>query len=710
MAIHFEKDAQNIVTLTIDMENRSQNVLNDVFEKELATAVDKVAEDNTIAGVILTSGKKDFMAGGDLDALYALTDAKTVFDWGMSFKTILRKLETCGKSVVAALSGNTLGGGLEVALACHRRIAINNPKAKLGLPEVTLGLLPGGGGTQRLPRLIGIQNSLQYLLEGTQLNPEAALQAGFIHELATDKDDMMNKAKQWLLANPGAKQPWDEKKFKWPGGDNNHPAVAQMWMVAPAMLNKKTFGNYPAAQNILNCVQGGGSVDFDTGCRLEARYFANTVVSKEAKNIINSLWYQLNKIKKGESRPQGFAPSRVTKVGILGAGMMGAGIAYVSAYAGIEVVLKDVSKEASEKGKSYSAGLLEKRVAKGKMSAEQKDAILGRILATDQASDLKGCDLIIEAVFENRELKAKVTQEAEAQIAETAVFASNTSTLPITGLAERSSRPQNFIGLHFFSPVDKMALVEIIVGKQTSPETLARAFDYVLQINKTPIVVNDSRGFYTSRVFATYPMEGIALLLEGQHPRAIESAGLKAGMPVGPLALMDEVSLSLVLHIEGQTRKDMEASGKSYQAHPGMAVVERMVKEFGREGKKASKGFYDYPADGKKHLWPELQQHFKPAETELSQEEMITRMMFVQALETVRCYEEKVLTTAADANIGSIFGWGFAPFKGGTLQYINDFGVKEFVGKCEELTAKYGPRFTPPALLKKMAANGETFQ
>jgi len=442
---------------------------------------------------------------------------------------------------------------------------------------------------------------------------------------------------------------------------------------------------------------------------VESRYFANTATGQIAKNMINAFWYQLNAINKGKSRPEGFEKSHVKKVGILGAGLMGAGVAFVTANAGVEVVLKDISKELAQKGKQYSEKLLEKQANKGRITPEKKSEVLNRVLTTAKADDLKGCDLIVEAVFEDRELKANVTREAEAQIADTAIFASNTSTLPITGLAEQSARPHNFIGLHFFSPVDRMPLVEIIVGQKTSKETLARAFDFVQQIKKTPIVVNDSRGFYTSRVFATYPMEGMALLDEGQHPRAIESAGLQAGMPVGPLVLTDEISIALILHIIEQTQKDFAAEGKEYDAHPGENVVTKMVKTFNRPGKKDKKGFYEYPRDGEKYLWPELRRHFPPAGQELSQQEMMTRMMFIQAIEAARCLEENVVMSMADANIGSIFGWGFAPFKGGVLQYINDYGVKEFVGKAEELADKYGPRFKSPQILIKMAEKGARF-
>ncbi|HZP11125.1 MAG TPA: 3-hydroxyacyl-CoA dehydrogenase NAD-binding domain-containing protein [Nevskiaceae bacterium] len=707
-AVKFERDADGIVTLTLDMPGRSMNVLNDELSKPFVEAITKIEADQTIKGVIITSGKDAFLAGADLERIYAVTDPKVAFDMAEAFKAFVRKLELCGRPVVAALNGTALGGGLELALGCHYRIAINDPKIKFGQPEVKLGLLPGGGATQRIPRMIGMQNSMPILLEGKELRPEQAKATGLINELVANREELLAKAKAWCLANPKPVQPWDRKDFKFPGGDGKHPAMVQMLAIAPSIASAKSFGNYPAITNILSCVFEGSIVDFDTGSRIESRYFANLVVSQVAKNMIGTLFFQLNAMNKGKSRPEGFERSKVKKLGVLGAGMMGAGIAYVSAKVGMEVVLLDTTQEGAEKGKSYSAGLIDKDVKKGRMMPADKTIFLERIKATTSFADLAGCDLVIEAVFEDRAIKADVTKKTEAVIDAKSVFASNTSTLPITGLAEASSRPKNFIGLHFFSPVDKMPLVEIIKGKKTSPETLARGFDYVQQIKKTPIVVNDSRGFYTSRVFGTYVQEGGALLLEGQHPRSIEMAGLQAGMPVGPLALMDEVSLSLSLHILEQTRKDYEAAGKKLVEHPANALTEKMVKELDRPGKKAGKGFYDYPANGQKHLWPELTKHF-PLKEQLPQRELIDRMMFAQANESAKCFEEGVVESVADTNIGSIFGWGFAPFQGGTLQFINAYGVDKFVKRSKELAKKYGDRFKPAKILVKMAAEGKRF-
>jgi 3-hydroxyacyl-CoA dehydrogenase/enoyl-CoA hydratase/3-hydroxybutyryl-CoA epimerase len=707
-AVQFNKDADGIVTLTLDMPGRSMNVLNEELSAPLAEAIGKIEGDASIKGVIITSGKKEFLAGADIEKVFAMTKAEDAFELSEAFKGFLRRLEKCGRPVVAALNGTALGGGLELALGCHYRVAINDPKAKFGLPEVKLGLLPGGGGTQRLPRLIGIQASLPLMLEGKELKAEQAKNQGIINELATDKDDMLAKARAWIAANPKPVQPWDDKKFKWPGGDSKNPANVQMWAIAPSMASAKSYGNYPAVTNIMSCVFEGGITDFDTGCKVESRYFANCVVSQVSKNMIGTLWFQLNGINKGSSRPEGFERSTVKKLGILGAGMMGAGIAYVSAKVGIECVLLDTTQEAADRGKAYSAGLLDKDIKKGRQTPQGKEEFLARIKATTSYEDLKGADLIIEAVFEDRGIKADVTKKAEAQLAKTAVFASNTSTLPITGLAEASERPKNFIGLHFFSPVDKMPLVEIIVGKKTSKETLAKGFDFVQQIKKTPIVVNDSRGFYTSRCFATYPMEGLTLLAEGQHPRSIEVAGMQAGMPVGPLAVQDEVSLSLSMHIIEQTRKDYAAEGKTVEEHPGVAVIEKMCKQLDRPGKKAGKGFYDYPTGGQKTLWPGLAQAF-PLKEQLPQQEIIDRLLYAQANEAAKCHEEGVVETVADTNIGSIFGWGFAPFQGGALQFINAVGLEKFVKRSKELEKKYGARFKPAKILVKMAKEGKTF-
>jgi 3-hydroxyacyl-CoA dehydrogenase/enoyl-CoA hydratase/3-hydroxybutyryl-CoA epimerase len=704
---NYTKDNENIVTITMDMQGRSANVINEEFGKLWLEMIERLEKEKAeIAGVILTSAKSTFFAGADIDNLYKQTNAQEIFDMCESLKKQLRRLETLGKPVVAALNGTALGGGFEIALACHYRIALNNPKAIFGLPEVGLGLLPGGGGIIRLTRMIGLQPALPFLTEGKKLKVKDALSNGFINAIAETQEEMIAKAKEWIKTNPKAINPWDDKAFRFPGGDARNPKVASMIPIVPAMTKKKTYGNYPAVEAIINTAVEGSVVDFETATRIESRYFTSLAVGQVSKNMISAFWYNLNAINAGGSRPKGYDKYTTKKVGVLGAGMMGAGIAYVSAVAGMEVVLKDISIEAAEKGKAYSEGLLKKSVSKGKLTKEKAEAILNNIKATDKP-EFENCDLIIEAVFEDRTLKAKVTQEAENVMLSNGTFASNTSTLPITGLATASARPKQFIGLHFFSPVDKMPLVEIICGAETEDSTLAKAFDYVLQIKKTPIVVNDSRGFYTSRVFSTYVMEGIAMLGEGQHPKSIENAGMKAGMPVGPLALTDEVSMKLMDHIRKQTEKDLEAEGKTAPHHPGFAVCEQLLA-VNRAGKASGAGFYEYPQGGTKFLWPELTSMF-PQKTPLSQTEMVDRLLIVQALDTVRCLEEGVLRSVADANIGSIFGWGFSPFNGGTLQYINGMGLKKFIEKAKELEAKHGDRFSIPSLLQEKADNGELF-
>jgi len=708
MAINYEQDVDGIVTLTIDMPDRSANVLNDVFYDAYDQAFDKITANDTVTGVILISGKKLWVAGADIDSSFEGSDPQAFFDGCQTLKAGFRRMETLGKPVVAALNGTALGGGMELALACHHRIALDNDKIKFGFPEVGLGLLPGGGGVVRTPRLAGMQKGLEWLSQNKKYTPSQALADGMIDALAQDVDDLIAQAKAWIKENPNAKARWDAaKRYKIPGGGPTNPHIAQMLAVGPAMVRQETKGNYPAPVAIMSAMVEGCQVDFETASRIESRYFAQLASGQVSKNMINAFWTQLNQIKKGGSRPRNVPPQQTKKVGVLGSGMMGHGIAYVSALSGMDVVMTDATQDSADGGKEKIAAIMAKRVKRGRMSQAQMDGVLANINATADYGQLDGCDLIIEAVFENREVKAKVTQMAEAEMDPNGVFASNTSTLPITGLAEASGRPEKFIGIHFFSPVEKMQLVEIIVGEQTDDETLAKAFDYVLAIRKVPIVVNDSRGFYTSRVFGTWTNEAMALLAEGNHPHAIEMAGLQAGMPVGPLALLDELSLTLCEHVRDQTVADLAAEGKKYRTHPGEVVMEKML-ELDRPGRAGGAGFYDY--DGKeKSLWPQLTEIFMDGQPQQSQEEMVDRILFIQSIETARCLEEEVLRSVADANLGSIFGWGYAPFNGGTLQFINAYGVGKFVARAQALAAQHGERFAPPQLLIDMAEKGETF-
>ncbi|MCL6237170.1 3-hydroxyacyl-CoA dehydrogenase NAD-binding domain-containing protein [Acinetobacter sp. ANC 5033] len=706
-AIQFEKNADNIVILTLDSPNQSANTMNADFRTALAETVDKLQADENIAGIIFRSAKKTFFAGGDLDELIQATPehATEFFNMIEEMKAKLRYIETRGIPVVAALNGTALGGGWELALGCHYRIALNDAKAKFGLPEVTLGLLPGGGGIVRMVRLLGLQNAFPLLMEGKQIGVEKAKSLGLIQDTADNLEELMYKAIAWVKANPKSQQPYDVKGYKIPGGSPSTPAVAQMLAIAPAMLRDKTKGCYPAPEAIMSAAVEGAQVDVDTALTIESRYFTYLATGQISKNMIGTFWHGLNAIKSGASRPKDVAKWQATKVGILGAGMMGAGIAYATASKGIAVVLKDISEEAAEKGKAYSQKLLDKKVTQGRLSAEKRDQVLGLIHATADAAELQGCDLIIEAVFENVELKAKVTQEAEAYLADGGIFASNTSTLPISGLANASQDQAKFIGLHFFSPVDKMQLVEIIKGKNTSADTLAKAFDFVQQIGKTPIVVNDSRGFFTSRVFGTFVQEGLRLLAEGVHPARIEMAALKAGMPVGPLAIQDEVSLTLSEHVAAETRKALQAEGKDLPRSGADEVIQTMIHEFGRKGKAAGAGFYEYPEGGKKHLWDGLSKWQN--DNAISEQEMIDRFLFVQSLDTLRCLEEGVLQSTVDGNVSSIFGIGFAPWTGGALQFLNQYGLEKALLRANTLEAKYGERFKAPQLLKDKVAKAE---
>ncbi|PNU20494.1 3-hydroxyacyl-CoA dehydrogenase [Geothermobacter hydrogeniphilus] len=705
----YQKDGENIVTISMDLPGQPVNTINKAFMDGLEATLQRLERDE-VAGVILTSGKDSFLAGGDLKEISAISaDTLPAFAATLQrLKSCLRHLETLGKPVVAAINGTALGGGYELCLACHHRIALRDDKSRIGLPEVSLGLLPGGGGIVRLVRRLGLEKALPLLMEGTRLSPERALEAGLVEELAADRETLLSKARTWIRDNPSPRQPWDEKGCRIPGGTPAHPKVAQMLMAAPAMLRKKTRGLLPAPEAILAAASEGAQVDFAAAQRIESSYFLQLVLTPEAKNQI-SFFFQLNGITSGSSRPEGFAKTSVNRLGILGAGMMGAGIAYVAAKVGIEVVLLDRTRAQAEKGKAYSAQVLDRQLAKGRITREQKDALLERIQPTTEMSDFTGCDLLIEAVFEDQELKGKLTGEAEKNLAEGAFVASNTSTLPITELAQAVRQPENFIGLHFFSPVDKMPLVEIICGQKTSPQTLAKAFDFVQQLRKTPIVVNDSLGFFTSRVFSTFLDEGAALLEEGVDPLLIDNLARLAGMPVGPLTVMDEVSQQLLVKVRKANRKLLQDRGEVLEENATDRVLAVLTGSHGREGKAYNGGFYDYPQEGRKTIWAELYTLFRKPEVEISRRDIQDRILFRQVLEAVRCLEEGVLRSVADGNVGSIFGIGFPAHTGGQLQFINSCGLQRFVARARQLEQLYGERFAPPALLLEKAANHELF-
>jgi 3-hydroxyacyl-CoA dehydrogenase/enoyl-CoA hydratase/3-hydroxybutyryl-CoA epimerase len=712
--INWDKGADGIVVLTLDDPGRSANTMGSRYVSSMDSVLARLeAERDSVTGVIITSAKKTFLAGADLDELKAADpgDATSVFDAVQRAKGQLRRLETYGKPVVAAVNGTALGGGLELALACHHRVVADDARIELGFPEVSLGLLPGAGGVVRTVRLLGLATALmEVLLRGQRLRPAKALQLGLVHEVAP-REELLDRARAFIAANPTAAQPWDSKGYKVPGGALTSPAVAANLPAFPATLRKELKGApYLAPKAILAVAVEGLEVDVDTALTIESRWFVQLATSQIAKNMTKAFFFDLQAVN-NRPRPDGYQPRLVQKVAVLGAGMMGAAIAYVCARAGLEVVLKDVSTVDAERGKDYSRALVDKAVARGSMSTVDADAVLARITPTGDAADLHGAQVVIEAVFEDPALKHRVFGEVQDIVAPDALLASNTSTLPITMLADGVRRQEDFIGLHFFSPVDKMPLVEIIRGEKTADETVFRALDLVARLGKTPIVVNDSRGFFTSRVIGTFTTEGIAMLAEGVHPVSIEQASSQAGYPAPVLSLMDELTLTLPRKIRQEMMAAVQAAGGTWAPTPSDTVIDRMIDEFGRPGRSKGAGFYEY-ADGKRvGLWPGLVEHFARPEAAIPFTDMKERMLFAEALETVRCLDEGVLTTVADANIGSIFGIGFPGWTGGVLQYINQYdgGLPGFVARADGLRERYGERFAAPALLRDKAERGETF-
>jgi 3-hydroxyacyl-CoA dehydrogenase/enoyl-CoA hydratase/3-hydroxybutyryl-CoA epimerase len=716
--IRWDRDADGVVVLTMDDPNQGANTMNQAYLESMAATVDRLeAEKDAITGVVLTSGKSTFFAGGDLNDLKSAKpeDAEQVAELVRTIKSQLRRLEQLGKPVVAAINGAALGGGLEIALATHHRIAVDSPKVQLGFPEVQLGLLPGGGGVVRTVRMLGIVDALmQLLLQGQRLRPDKAKELGIVDELVTSEEELLGAAKAWIAANPEAVQPWDVKGYKIPGGTPSNPKLAANLPAFPANLRKQLKGaNYPAPHHIMAAAVEGAQVDFDTAIEIEGRYFVDLVVGQVSKNMIQAFFFDLQQVNGDRGRPADIAPFASRKVVVLGAGMMGAAIAYVCAKAGIEVVLKDVDQAAAERGKDYSVKLVEKGVSRGKTTQAKGDALLALITPTTDPAAAAGADLVIEAVFEDPAVKAQVFAEIEPYLAEGALLGSNTSTLPITQLSEGVSRPADFIGLHFFSPVDKMPLLEIIKGEATSDETLYRALDVAKQIRKTPIVVNDSRGFFTSRVIGTFINEGISMLVEGVPAPSIEQASSQAGYPAPVLQLSDELNLKLMRKIRVAAKAAGDAVGSGWDEHPSEIVIDRMLDEFSRPGKLEGVGFYEY-VDGKRAgLWKGLRDAFPPVAdpSSLSLRDLEERMLFIEAIETIKCVDEGVIPSVADANIGSIMGIGFPGWSGGVLQYVNGYegGVAGFVERARELVATYGDRFTPPASLVAKAEAGEIY-
>ncbi len=715
-------DGDGIALVTIDLPGQSMNVWNEALMREFNAFVEDFLSNDGMKGAVITSGKKSgFLAGADLRMLGGQTAStmKEAYENAFGLNATLRKLETGGhpakklqkgeaaaKPVACALNGLALGGGLELALACHYRVCADNPKIQLGLPEVQVGLLPGGGGTQRLPRLAGLQNAAMIATQGKPVDPNTAKAQGFVDEVVP-ADEIVAKAKEWVKANPKASQPWDRKGFKFPGGGGAmDPRAVQFFIGANAMGQKSTQHNYPAVQHILSCLYEGSIVPIDTGLKIESKYFTKLIASPQTKNMIRTLFINKQAAEKGEQRPKDVAPTELKKVGVLGAGMMGAGIAYVTAKGGMEVVLLDRELEYANKGKAYSEGIVSKGVAKGKVTKEKGEELLARITPTTDYNDLKDVDMIIEAVFEDPDIKADVIKKTEAVIGQDVIFASNTSTLPITGLAKHSERPDQFIGIHFFSPVDKMPLVEIIPGEKSGDRSLAAALDYVKMIRKTPIVVKDTRGFYTNRVVPPYLNEAMLMVKEGIKPALIENAAKSLGMPVGPLALVDETSLELGKRVMEATKKEL---GDDYKPTGVEDLLAVMVDKLGRLGRKSGGGFYDYPEGGKKSLWPGVGDYFPEADEQPSLEEAKDRILYAQLIPAAQCYAEGIVPDPQSADLGAIFGWGFAPWTGGPMSYIDGIaGIDEFVRKAESLAQKYGERFNPPAMFREMAEKNET--
>lgn len=704
--IDYETDADGIATLTWNVTDRPMNVLNAASTAAFDAAVRRAVDDPVVKGVIVTSARPEFVAGGDLDLIRGIRTAQESFAASGPVSATLRAIETSGKPFVAAINGTALGGGLEICLACHWRIVADNPRIQLGLPEVTLGLLPAAGGTQRLPRMIGIRSALPYLLEGRKVAPAAALAAGIVDEVVPP-DQLLRRARAWLLAEgaQAAVKPWDAKGFKFPGGTPQTPGPTQLFFGVGGNLLARTQGLYPAPEAILACVYDGCQVDIDTGLKIEQRQFARLAISAATRNMIRILFYAMGEANRLADRPRDVPVREYQRIAVLGAGMMGAGLAYVGAQAGLDVVLLDMSLEAAEKGKAYGAKIMDAQVAKGRLDPGKRDATLARVHTTTDYAQLAGCQLVIEAVFEDRVVKAEVMRRAEAAMDADAIFASNTSTLPITGLASASTRPERFVGLHFFSPVEKMPLVELIRGARTSEAAIAQALDFARTIRKTPIVVNDCPSFYANRAFAMYPYEAMTMLREGVNPALIENAGRLAGMPMPPLALIDEVSAELLYKAMQQARADQ---GEGYREQPQDHVLVTMVEQLGRLGRKVGQGFYDYPVDGDRQLWPGLAEIFPRAADQPAVDEVRARLMYAQSLEAARCVAEGIVSPR-DADVGSVLGWGFPAVLGGVLGQIDTVGVAAFVDACDRLARQHGERFAVPEALRRMAAEGGRF-
>ncbi len=711
----YEKDSDGIVLITMDMKG-PVNAANTDFEEGMKAILERLKTEVGLTGVVIASAKSTFFAGADIKQIinYGPGDEEDFFEFIENSKQLFRDLEKLPVPVVATINGAAMGGGFELCLGCNYRIAWNNKAVKIGLPEVGLGVLPGGGGIVRMVNLLGLQKALPYLLEGKPVGAEKAFDEGLVNELVATHEDLVPRAKAWILQNKdnedAAVQPWDRKRYKIPGGDINNPKIEQFLTVAPLALMKKTRGLIPAAERILETAVESLKLDFDAALKVESRNLTSLVVSPVAKNMINTFFFQMNQIKSGASRPEHIAHSKVEKVGIIGAGMMGQGIAFAAAKAGINVVLADMTIDAAEKGKAYSAKLLDKAIQRGRESESGKQVLLSLIKATADTTELAGCDFIIEAVFEDMDLKNGIARTNEGRLAPGGVWASNTSGLPITLLAEASSNPERFIGLHFFSPVDKMPAVEIVCGEKTSAETLAKAFDFVTQIRKTPIIANDGLGFFTTRTFFSQPCEATQMVAEGVHPVRVDAMGKAIGMPVGPLTMCDEVSLRLGLQAR-ETYLKMGLTQPEDDERPlGSELMSDLVKKYNRLGRyHGDGGFYDYSAEGKS-IWPKLLELYYKAELEISDEDIKDRLLFSNVVECLKCLQEGKVQSVADANVGSILGVGAPTWTGGYIQFVNTYGLQRFIDRCDELAVCFGDRFKAPSIVAETLAAGKTFQ
>ena len=700
--IQYRKDTDNIVTLILDMEGRGSNLLNHELVsafKPVIAHLQKEKEANRIRGIIITSGKKDFLRQGDLTYLRELSDPQQAFEHAQKLKRFLRDLEMPGVPVVAAINGDALGTGFELALACHHRIALADPKLRLGHPEVKIGLIPSGGAVIRLMWLLGIERAYPLLMEGRRYSPQEAIKVGIIDDLAKDHDELLAKSKKWLLTNPPTRRPWDDAFEEIPGGTAADPNLGHRIRLLTARLSADTNDLYPAARAIIDLLAEGSKLDFETACRLDSRYYAKIVTGEVSRNMISTFWFDKQAVREGLGRPKGFGKFRPRRVGIIGAGQMGSGIAFLCLRNGLEVIIKDVSKPIADRGKEFVSAKIDEYIERGTFQPEERAELLSRIRTTDQSKDFLECDIVVEAVFENKSVKQKVTREAEEQLDEYAIFATNTISIPISELSKGSVRPENYVGIHFFPPAEKTSVVEVIRGAKTSEETIARAFDFATAIRKLPLVVADTWGFFAARVLNTYILEGVTMLNEGYPAALIENMGRQAGMQMGPLAMADELGLELVMRYE---RQASEHYGDRYQQHPAVPALQKMLDDINRSGRRKGQGFYDYAAGEQGRLWKGIAEHFPVTKKDYDRQRMIDRFLFCQIIESGWCLQEKVITEPAAANLGSVYGWGFPKYTGGVLRYVESYGLDDFLERCAFLEDRYGQRFTVPRYLRKL--------